>query len=219
MVNRAPLIASLILIAVMAAMSALAWPLVPATHIAVHFDLHGNPNGFADRGFALGAMPVTAILITVLFLAMPFLPGRNGNRTLPQAQGYVAGWLGTLVVLGVAHALIILKARGVLVDVVGSITFLVALLLVVLGNFLGKLQPNDYAGVRTPWTRKSDYAWEKTNRLGGWIMVGVGLLTLCAMALMNIPPATIVMVAGLTGGVAVLVPLSWYFWKQDPDRG
>lgn len=219
MADRAPLVLSLVLIAAMAAISAVSWPLIPAGHIAIHFDINGRPDGFADRWFALTVMPLVASFVTAVFALAPRLGGRAGDRLLSGTKAWTAIWIGTVLVLGVAHVLIILYARHVLVDVAANAIAMTAVLLMVAGNFLGKIAPNDWAGVRTPWTRASDYAWEKTNRLGGWMLVGVGFCTLATFAFANRHAAVLVLIAGVAATLFVTFPMSRYYWKRDPDRG
>ena len=51
--------------------------------------------------------------------------------------------------------------------------------LVALGNVLGKVKPNFYVGVRTPWTIASEAVWIGTHRMAAWAFVAgsaVGLL-------------------------------------------
>jgi immunity protein, SdpI family len=48
-------------------------------------------------------------------------------------------------------------------------------LFIFLGNYMGKLRRNFWAGIRTPWTLTSDVVWERTHRLGGWFFVLAGL--------------------------------------------
>ena len=65
----------------------------------------------------------------------------------------------------------------------------VGLLLIVLGNFMGKITRNFFVGIRTPWTLASDEVWLRTHRLGGklFVLAGAvffvcGILGLGAMA-------------------------------------
>jgi len=43
-----------------------------------------------------------------------------------------------------------------------------------LGNFLGKVTKNFFAGIRTPWTLAIDEVWLRTHRLGGKLFVLAG---------------------------------------------
>jgi len=58
------------------------------------------------------------------------------------------------------------------------------LLFILLGNFMGKLRPNYFAGIRTPWTLESKTVWLKTHRLGGRVMVAGGICMLFASFLL-----------------------------------
>ena len=65
---------------------------------------------------------------------------------------------------------------------------IVGALFVVIGSVLGRVRPNWFVGVRTPWTLSSKVSWERTNRAGG----GIGTLG--------------------------LVVYSYRLWRDDPDK-
>lgn len=54
-------------------------------------------------------------------------------------------------------------------------------LLIVLGNFFGKLPKNFFIGIRTPWTLASDEVWGRTHRLAGITFVIAGVLVLLSV--------------------------------------
>ena len=218
METRAPLIASLLIVAGMAALSLRASPTISdSARIATHFDWAGTPNGYMDKTHALWFAPLSGLGIAALFLVLPLLTRRKEG--LARSGGaYVAGWIGTLLLLAVAHCVIVLRARGIVLDVTGNLTFAAALFFVVAGNLLGKTAPNDFVGVRTPWTKRSDYAWEKANRLAGYLTVATGLVTLGALALGDARHARLVMLAGLLAMAVISVIASYFYWRSDPDR-
>src|SRR5436305_6807562 len=49
------------------------------------------------------------------------------------------------------------------------------LMLVLMGNVMGKVRRNFFIGVRTPWTLASERVWCDTHRLAAWLFVAVGL--------------------------------------------
>jgi uncharacterized membrane protein len=215
---RAPLVLSLILIAGMLAISAWALPLIPETaRIAVHFDASGHPNGYMSRVTALFVLPITAILVTVAFAVAARLP-RWRSGLAASSSGYVTGWLGSLVILFVAHTGITLLARGWPIDGPGSTNFVLALVLLAVGNGLGKTRPNPLVGVRTWWTKRSDLSWDKTNRLAGRLLIAIGLAVLAALACSGTRTAHIVMIAGIAVVTGVCVALSYVYWRRDPNR-
>jgi uncharacterized membrane protein len=215
---RAPLIMSLLLIAAMLAVSIWAWPLIPeSARIAIHWGADGQPNGFAAKEKALLIGPVFAAAFTLLFSLLPSFTKRRANLAKSGAT-YQVGWIGTLLMIAVAHILMVMHARGILVDVAGSGVFMFAVFMTVVGNFLGKTHRNPYAGVRTPWTNRSDYAWEKTNRAAGRMFVAVGLATLGVLAVGDSRVANRVLLGGILVVALVSVALSYVYWKRDPDR-
>jgi uncharacterized membrane protein len=218
METRAPLVLSILLIAGMLAASAWAWPEI-SQHgaIATHFDLHGRPNGFMPPLRALLIAPVFAMVTTVLFATLPRF-GRYRDGLAARSIGYQTGWIGALMVLFVVHCVIILKARGWPVDITTSSSAIIALVLIAVGNGLGKTRPNPFVGVRTPWTRKSEYSWDKTNRAAGRMLVGVGLATLATLAAAGGIAAHVTLVAGLAAMAVVSVYLSYHYWRTDPSR-
>ena len=69
-------------------------------------------------------------------------------------------------------------ALGSPLDLMRFLTGGLGVMFAVLGNSMGKLRPNYFAGFRTPWTLQSRTVWIKTHRLGGRLLVGGGILIL-----------------------------------------
>ena len=214
--NRRPgIIASVVLIAFMAALSLWAWPQIPAgRQIAIHWDAAGNPNGYASKEWALLLLPILALGIALLLAVIPQLEPRRLNLA-QSAKAYLTGWIGGLVVLAGAHLLIVLAAVGRPADIVTIASLLVGGLLIAVGNYLGKARSNFFFGIRTPWTLSSDLSWDKTNRLGGRVFVAVG----AAMILAGLTRSGAVfgVVLGILLALIVMVTIYSYFvWRDDP---
>ena len=65
-------------------------------------------------------------------------------------------------------------------DVERVVNLGLGLLLLVIGNYLGKVTRNFFVGIRTPWTLASDEVWLRTHRIGGWLFVAGGAVILIA---------------------------------------
>jgi uncharacterized membrane protein len=203
--TRTPLIMSAFIIAGMALVSALAWSKIPAgTPIAVHFDALGHPNAFAGKTVALVSLPLAGCGLTLLFVLLPILRPGAGNVRTADSSAYRVGWIG---------------ARGTSVDIPGDMTFFIALLIVAVGNFFGKTEPNGFVGIRTPWALSSDYAWEKSNRAAGRMLVAAGLVELGAIAVTDKVAASRILIGAILLAGLIGVLLSYYYWRTDPGRG
>jgi len=111
--------------------------------------------------------------LTVLFNVLPKVDPRRENY----AKFLDSYWLianAILVFTGVAHALIIANGLGYTVQVDRLLPVGVGLLLAFLGNYLTRVEPNWFIGVRTPWTLSSDAVWRKVHRTAGWLFVIAG---------------------------------------------
>jgi len=131
-----------------------------------------------------------------------------------------------LVVLGFAHAMMVLNAAGA-VHLAGVATgpallrwvaVLAGAFMAALGAVMGKMRPNWFMGVRTPWTLSSDLSWDKTQRLAGWFLMLTGLATMVTAFALIPRWAPVVLVGGLGVSAPVVIVYSWMVWKNDPAR-
>ncbi len=205
-----------VVIGVLAAViSVWAYPRLPPT-VATHWNLNGTPNGFSSRFVAVSIMPLVILAMTGLFNVLPKLDPRKENY----AKFIHVYWLianAVIVFIAVAHVLIIASALGFPVKIDRLMPVGIGLLFIFLGNYLTRVEPNWFVGIRTPWTLSSDTVWRKTHRTGGWLMVlggfviGLGAFMPHA-ALLPLIFVTIVCVA------AIPVVQSYVLWKRERGK-
>lgn len=208
-----PELPSIGLLALAAGLSAWAWDRVPE-RVAVHWDLYGNVDRYGGRVEGLLAVPLIGIAIYLVLRLVPLL-GMNHEQF---ARAYDVLRTSLMAFLVAVHALMIANAVGVHVDVPRWIAALTGLLFVVMGNTMGKLRPNAYAGVRTPWTLTSKLSWTKTHRLAGFLFIGTGLVV-AILALISAPLALGGILGLTTATTLISAAYSWQVWRNDPDRG
>jgi uncharacterized membrane protein len=204
-------------VALMSAMSLLAAAYLPADgRYPTHWGLSGQPDAFGSATQLLLTMPFVAVGTTALFALLPYIEPRR-EHIRQSAKGYQAIWLAVLGVLIVVHLMMILTAFHVQVPIITVIGLALGLMYLVIGNYLGKLRSNFFAGVRTPWTLSSELSWNKTHRLGGRLFMAYGVLTMAA-AFLSPPAFLAVTLLGLAMVAPVTIVYSWYIWKHDPAR-
>lgn len=150
------------------------YPQMPAV-VATHFDAEGHANGWSPRWLAASLPAFTVLGLVILTWVLPVVsPRRFGIK--PFARVYEVVMLviqGVLLVVGVCAAL---KGAGYHVPLVTIGTLALGVMLMVMGNYMGKLRKNFFIGIRTPWTLASDAVWERTHRMAGWLFVLAGLV-------------------------------------------
>ena len=108
-------------------------------------------------------------------------------------------------------------ALGYRVNINTMVGMALGLLFVVLGNVMGKIRPNWFVGVRTPWTLSSKKSWTKTHRLAGWLFIAMGLLA-AAWGLLQSAWMFGLMLAFDGGCVLAIVVYSYLVYRNDPLR-
>jgi uncharacterized membrane protein len=217
--NLAMLVASGAAVAIMVATSAWGWSQIPDdAQIPIHWGLDGQADGFAPKAVGLFALPALGLIISALLAIVPAIEPRreNLNRSAP---AYRAVWLSLLGLLVVLHGAAVVAATGAGVDMAGLVAAGIGAMFVVIGNVLGKVRSNFMFGIRTPWTLTSDRSWNRTHRLGGRLMVALGLVVIGATAL-GLRGEPLFAIVGGGGGTLVVgvVVYSYLAWRADPDR-
>lgn len=195
-----------------AAFSVWAWPRLPAV-VTTHWNVKGAPDGYSSRLLAAGLLPLVLVALPLIFRVLPKIDPKGENY----AKFSDAYWLiANSIVLFLAgiHLVVLLNAMGTPVDINLVVGVGVGLLLMVMGNYLGKVQPNWFMGVRTPWTLASPQVWRKTHRTAGWLFVLAGLIIVVAAFIPFIPSTT---VTGVAIALAALIPVvqSYFLWKRE----
>lgn len=183
--------------------------------IPVHWNIDGEVDRYGGKWEVTVLIPLLATILGVGLFLVPRIDRRADFA--PSMAAFSAMRLGVVAVLAVVHACLLAVAAGKRVDVVAVVFVAVGLLLSVVGNLMGKLRRNWFAGVRTPWTRCSSLSWQKSNRLGGPLLMISGL----AFVLAGLVGTRLLMVAAfavLFVSIPALVVYSYVVWRSDPDR-
>jgi uncharacterized membrane protein len=174
--SPATLLAVLILVA-QVLVSIVTYPFMPDS-VPSHWNAAGQVNGYLPKSVNALLFPLMSIGIYVLVRVLMTVGPRLGYQNQRRASAGVVN----LILVGVLLFMLIIQltttaiALGVPVDLPFVICLSISVLFIFLGNYMGKLRRNFWAGIRTPWTLTSDIVWERTHRLGGWLFVLTGLL-------------------------------------------
>ena len=155
----------LVIAAVAVAVSLWAYPQLPPT-VATHWNVRGEADGFSGRVVAVSIMPLLIIVMTGLFNVLPRLDPRRANY----AKFIGTYWLianAVILFILIGHGMIVATGLGYPVKIGRTLPIGVGLLFIVLGNYLTRVEPNFFVGIRTPWTLSSANAGSLGNTTAG----------------------------------------------------
>lgn len=188
-----------------------AWPRLPE-RMVVHWGPSFRPDGWGSRSSVL-VMPGVALGIRLL---LPLL-----RHLDPWRERYVSWeptfWLVVnlvVLLLAVVEVAVVGYNLGWPVDMQRVLLVAMGVLFVGLGNYMPRVRPNRWVGIRTPWTYASEWVWQETHRVGGRALVLAGLVVMGA----GFGPAWLapwLSLGALLFGALVPVIYSRVLWRRE----
>jgi len=197
------------LVAAAFATSVALYPRLPAT-IPTHWNAAGVVNGWSAKSYGVFVIPCLALVIVAgLILFEPTQIREDAdNLKIRYYPTIVAGVAGLNAFFNLR---MLMAGMGWHRSLPSDLAIGVGLLLVVLGNSLGKVPQNRMVGIRTPWTLRNEEVWARTNRVGGWLVVLAGVVMVGA-GLMGLRMAPGLIALG--AAAAVSVAYSYVIWRR-----
>ncbi|MDD3904314.1 MAG: SdpI family protein [Sphaerochaeta sp.] len=177
--------------------------------VAIHFNASGTADDYASKAFAAFGLPLLfAGLNIILQIVLNNDPKRNNAHIL----SYLSKWLLPLLSL-VFIPLTLFHSLGYPIGISRLVPIFMALLFLVIGNYLPKCKQNYSVGIRLPWTLNSETNWNKTHRLAGWIWTIAAIIILIS-ALLDVY-TNVVIALSLIVMVGVPGIYSFFLYKQE----
>jgi uncharacterized membrane protein len=181
--------------------------------IPIHWNIHGQVDGWAGKGTALTILAGMVLLFLLFILAGEWLsPVSFKISPFRETFNYVMVICAALMLY--IHAIVLLSGlhpnRNFGRWLVGGLFVFFALI----GNLLGKVRRNFWMGIRTPWTLASEEVWIATHRLGARLMVAAGIAGAVCVALGVPLPVCFALLIG-----SLLIPVLYSLWLSKKLEG
>ena len=197
------------------ALTIFAWGKIPNdTQVPVHWNIQGEVDRYGSKTTGLLTGPGTVLFLTLLLTYVPRMDPRKGNIMQSQ-KPYKTLIVGILIFVAGLHLITILTVLGYELNMITMMAFLMGVLFMVIGNYLGKVRSNFMFGIRTPWTLSSEESWNKTHRLGGWVFFVTGLLILLNGIFNGSGWVFVTLLGGFFLAILFLFGYSYWVWKKD----
>lgn len=152
------------------------WTQIPDT-IPIHFNGSGEADRFGPKVPFIFLMPVISVFT---FLLIYFIPYIDPKKRIANSQTGISAFIMIMVVFFLGLFLLMLS-QILGHNIFGNyIVVAIPLFLLMLGNYMSKVKPNYFIGVRTPWTLQSEVVWDKTHRFTGrlWVIISLVMLVI-----------------------------------------
>ena len=204
------------LIAIMFAAACWGFSQLPANaSIPIHFDGAGVVDGWGSP-LTLFLLPGIAAFNCMLMWALPRIDPR-GQNLVRSARAHGVVWLAVTVVLALIQGIMVASALGIDQHRGTLLSVLIGGLLIVIGNVMGKIRWNSTVGIGTPWALADERVWDKTQRFGGRMLVGSGIVVVVsALSPALQPHLGIVIIASVLAATLASFVQSYVYWRSDP---
>lgn len=185
--------------------------------------VHYNARGQIDRWGSKYEYMVMPALTAVFAAAMVWVARYEGKKGRPENEKVVSGMtVGVLLLFNALWAFFMVKAvnttgsgtglgelpaRGILLLVMGSF--------IPLGNIIPKVERNSILGLRTKWSMADDVCWQKSQRMGGFLMVGAGTLGVIAVSVLPVQWMAHAVGVLMLGMILAAVAGTYLIWKRQ----
>ena len=188
------------------------WDQIPEK-IAMHWNAAGEVDGWGEKGLAAFFLPLISV---ATYLLMVFVPYIDPKRKTDNRQKALKAFRFILPLFLSALSIVILfQWMGYDISPSKMIYLGIAILFLVLGNYMQTLKPNYFIGIRTPWTLESEDNWRKSHRFGGKLWVAGSLLLIGLWFFLPEESMAITLLTIIGGMTVIIVGYSFYLYMKE----
>jgi uncharacterized membrane protein len=193
------------------------WKSLPEK-VAMHFDLHGNPDRYGNKTELLLLVAILSLMTVGIYFLLSNIykidPKRYAaeNKDRLQRMGFAVGIFMSALCCVIVYSTI----KGNIEFGMRYIFAAVGLLFSLIGNYMHNMKPNYFAGLRVPWTLNNEENWRKTHLLGGklWFAGGLIIAILCLL----LPDTISLITFFILTAILVIIPVVYSYRLYKSNR-
>lgn len=187
--------------------------------IPVHYNIRGEADRWGSK-YEFLVMPVCSLLFGALMSGIARYEGKKGRDMNEKVVGILNIWI--LIVFNILWGFFMWKSvdRENLGSGIGElpgklISILLSASLIPVGNLMPKAARNGAFGLRTKWSMASDWCWQQSQRIGGYVSVGTGILGVIVSALCPAAWSGYILLVLLAGMTVICCWASYRIYKKQ----
>lgn len=183
--------------------------------IPMHWDINGQVSYGAKVQLWLPAS--LGLILSAMFVILPKIDPRRGNYDKFDNVYFLFRIMMMIFLLGMTLLVISESFYPGHIRVSTVVTVALGILFTFLGNALPKIKNNFFMGIKTPWTLSSVDVWNKTHRLGGFLMFLSGIVMIISAFILPELPLFVLMMA-LVLLFSIIPTVMSYIWFRQEER-
>lgn len=148
--------------------------------IPAHYNIRGEVDRWGSK-YEFLIMPFINLIFGIFMAWLAHREGKQGRDVNERVVAIMNHFI--LIIFNVMWLLFMWKAVDVkkpgagLDDLTGKLIMMLLMVsFIPMGNLMPKAQRGSAFGLRTKWSMANDHCWQQSQRIGGFIMVGTGML-------------------------------------------
>ncbi len=183
--------------------------------IPIHWNAKGEIDNYSHKDNVFWTLAIGPIIYYSMNIFRKIDPKKMNyekfNKTYNIMKYFIA------LSMTAFHLVFVYAAFNEKVDMAMIICLILAILFIVIGNYMPKIKQNYFMGLKTPWTLSSELSWRKTHQLGGLLFVLAGII-LIIVAFIQVTLAFILLTVYITIAIIIMFVYSYIIYKNDPDK-
>lgn len=190
--------------------------------IPAHYNIRGEVDRWGSK-YEFLIMPVINLFFGIFMAWLARFEGKKGRemneRIVAIMNNFILIMFNAIWVGFMWKAVDSRSAGSNLGDLATKgIMMLLMLSFIPLGNIMPKAQRNSLFGLRTKWSMANDHCWQQSQRLGGYIMVGTGILGVILTAVFPAQLGSYVMLGLIIAMVVVCIWASYRIYQKEQNK-
>ena len=179
--------------------------------IAIHFNIHNEPDGFASKEFFVFFFPILMALFNLITIGAMQL---DDNTEANKKMHYATQWIFPIISF-IMYVFTILVAMEYPIDMRVVAMMILGTMLIVLGNYLPKTKNTKYnIGFHVGFSKHlDDVTYKKVARLSGYFFMADGILMIISVLfdpMLSIVPVVLLFIQAIV--------LTIYTYKKTYEK-
>lgn len=187
------------------------YPMLP-DQVPSHWNFRGDVDGYSSRTWGAFGIPLMILGFYFLFVVLPLIDPKKENY-LKFTRTYAILKYALTVFFFLLYLATIGVSLGYPVNINRLVPMSIAILFVILGNYMSTIRHNYFMGIKTPWTLANEKVWTKTHRLGGKLWVFSGIIGFIAQ-IISPGVGSILTLVLVIGSAFFAMAYSWWYYQK-----